>query len=376
MRFLTFILKNIARRRFRSTFTVVGVAMAVGAVVALVGISSGFQEAFLGLYQQRGIDMVVIRAHVTERLSSALDERIEASLRKLPDVRDVSPVLMDVVSFEDVNLIGVTVYGWRPGSAEFHNLDMISGRPLAAGDKRCVMLGTLLAKNLGKKVGDSINIYEDQPFEVVGIFRSFSMVENASMVVPLTELQRLTDRKGQVTMFDILLKNPADKQATAQLIKDIEGLGKGLAARTTQDYVSSNTQIRAGEAMAWVTSMIALVIGTVGVLNTMFMSVVERTLEIGILRAVGWRPSRVLHMILIESLLLSLAGAIVGTTVAVLLCRFLSGLPEANGLITGQISVSVILEGFMIALAVGFIGGGYPALRGSRLSPTEALRHE
>ncbi len=117
MRFLTFILKNIARRRFRSTFTVVGVAMAVGAVVALVGVSSGFQEAFLGLYQQRGIDMVVIRAHVTERLSSALDERIEASLRAMPEVRDVAPVLMDVVSFEDVNLIGVTVYGWRPGSA-------------------------------------------------------------------------------------------------------------------------------------------------------------------------------------------------------------------------------------------------------------------
>ncbi len=238
------------------------------------------------------------------------------------------------------------------------------------------MLGTLLAKNLGKKVGDSVNIYEDQPFEVVGIFHSFSMVENASMVVPLTELQRLTDRKGQVTMFDILLKNPGDQAATTRLIKEIEGLGKGLSAKTTDDYVSSNTQIRAGEAMAWITSMIALVIGTVGVLNTMFMSVVERTLEIGILRAIGWRPLRVLHMILIESLLLSLTGAVVGTAGAVLLCRFLSKLPEANGLITGQISISVIMEGFMIALAVGFIGGGYPALRGSRLIPTEALRHE
>jgi putative ABC transport system permease protein len=376
MRFLTFILKNIARRRFRSTFTIVGVAMAVGAVVALVGVSSGFQEAFVGSYQQRGIDMVVIRAHVTERLSSALNENIEATLRAMPEVRDVAPVLMDVVSFEDVNLIGVTVYGWRPGSAESRDIELLAGRNLAAGDKRCVMLGTLLAKNLGKKVGDSVSIYEDQPFEVVSVFQSFSPIENASMVVPLPELQRLTDRKGQVTTFDILLKNPGDHAATTQLIKNIEGLGKGLSAKTTEDYVSSNTQIRAGEAMAWITSMIALVIGTVGVLNTMFMSVVERTLEIGILRAVGWRPSRVLHMILIESLLLSLTGAVVGTTGAVLLCRFLSGLPEANGLISGQISISVILEGFMIALAVGFIGGGYPALRGSRLSPTEALRHE
>jgi putative ABC transport system permease protein len=294
----------------------------------------------------------------------------------MPEVADVAPVLMDVVSFEDVNLIGVTVYGWRAGSAEFRNLEIRAGRTLAAGDKRCVMLGTVLAKNLGKQVGDKVEIYEDQPFEVVGVFQSFSMYENAGMIVPLAELQRLTDRKGQVTMFDVMLKNAIDREATERLIKNIVGLGKGLSAMTTDKYVSSNTQIRAVQAMAWITSMIALVIGTVGVLNTMFMSVVERTLEIGILRAVGWRPSRVLHMILIESLLLSLSGAIVGTTGAVLLCRFLSKLPEANGLISGETSVAVILEGFMIALAVGFIGGGFPALRGSRLSPTEALRHE
>ena len=183
---------------------------------------------------------------------------------------------MDVVSFEDVNLIGVTVYGWRPGSPEFNDLKMLEGRILAPGDKRCVILGTVLSKNLGKKVGDSLNIYEDQPFEVVGVFQSFSMYENAGMIVPLPELQRLTDRKAQVTMFDIMLKDPADQAATDRLTKQIQDLNKGLAAMTTDKYVSSNTQIQAVRAMAWLTSMIALIIGTVGILNTMFMSVVER----------------------------------------------------------------------------------------------------
>ena len=141
-------------------------------------------------------------------------------------MRDVAPVLMDVVSFEDVNLIGVTVYGWRPGSAEFHDLQLIAGLALQPEDKRCVMLGTVLAKNLGKHVGDMLSIYEDQPFEVVGIFQSFSMYENAGMVVPLTELQRLTDRKAQVTMFDIILKDPGNQQATDRLIQRIKDLGK------------------------------------------------------------------------------------------------------------------------------------------------------
>jgi putative ABC transport system permease protein len=111
-------------------------------------------------------------------------------------------------------------------------------------------------------------------------------------------------------------------------------------------------------------------------LNTMIMSVFERTKEIGVLRAIGWGRWRVVKMILMESILLSLLGGAVGTVAAMLLTNVLSRFPIAAGFIEGNLAPSVILEGFLIALGVGLLGAAYPAYRGAQLLPTEALRHE
>jgi putative ABC transport system permease protein len=382
MYFATFILKNLLNRKFRTALTVFGVAVAVLAVVALVGIARGFETSFAELYEARGVDLVVVRAGTAERAGSSLPERIGAEIRELPGVRAVSPGLMDMVSFENRHLIGVPLQGWEPDSFLFEGLRVVQGRLLEAGDRGGVMLGVLLAKNLGKQVGDPLEI-EGQEFRVVGVYESFNVFENGSAVVLLRDLQALMDRPGQVTGFQVVLGDTPDRPAAVERVRhEIEALtdSRGrpwrLSALPTRDYVRSTSEIRMAEAMAWVTSVIALVIGAVGVLNTMTMSVFERTREIGLLRAVGWRPSRVVRLILYESLLLSLAGAAVGTLGAVGLVRFLSELPGAGGYVRADVSWAVIAEGLLIALAVGLIGGAYPAVRGARLDPVEALRHE
>src|SRR5262249_5390276 len=149
-----------------------------------------------------------------------------------------------------------------------------------------------------------------------------------------------------------------------------------LDPEPTQKFVHGSLHIRMAHAMAWLTSVIALFIGAVSMLNTMIMSVLERVREIGILRAIGWRSSRVVRMVLGESLLLSLAGAAVGTVGAVLLTRWLTTLPTVNGLISGMVSPWVVAQGLLMALAVWLVGGTYPAWRAARMLPTEALRHE
>jgi putative ABC transport system permease protein len=244
------------------------------------------------------------------------------------------------------------------------------------------MLGMVLAKNLGKKPGDKLEI-AGQEFEVVGIFESFNVFENGSAVMLLHSLQTLMDRPNQVTGFQVVLEDsPHKKELIKRVRKEInalrspEGRPWGIEALPTSDYVNSTSQIRMARAMAWMTSVIALVIGAVGVLNTMVMSVFERTREIGILRAIGWGKSRVVRLILYESLLLSVAGAAVGICAAVLLTRALTWWPLVNGMIKGDVAPAVLIEGFFIALAVGLIGGVYPAYRGAHLPPTEALRHE
>ena len=382
MRFYQFILKNLLQRKARSALTILGVAVAVTAVVALVGIADGFERSFRDLYEKRGVDLIVVRAGSSEHLSSSVPQQVGEQLRALPGVRAVSPGLMDVVSFEEANLTSVALQGWAPDSFLFDDLRLISGRRLQPGDEHGVMLGMVLARNLGKSTGDTIEI-ANASFAIVGIFESFNPLENGSAVLLIGSLQTLMDRPQQVTGFQVILENAPDKTASIERVRqEIESLRNsqgrpwGIAATPVRDYVRNTSQIRMAEAMAWMTSIIALVIGAVGVLNTMIMSVFERTREIGILRAIGWRKTRVVRLILYESVLLSIAGAVAGIVAALVLTRALTWWPMVNGLIRGDVAPSVMIQGFFIALAVGLIGGAYPAYRGAHLLPTEALRHE
>jgi putative ABC transport system permease protein len=376
MRFLTFVIKNLVRRRFRSLLTIMGIALAVGAMMALVGISRGFVDSFIELYQGRDIDLVVVRAGVAERLTSALDESLGGKIRQVPGVKQVTGVMMDVVSFSDLNLFGVPILGWEPNAFMFDNLKLVSGRTPTFDDGRVVLLGSILAKNIGKTTGDTLAVLEEEPFQVIGVFESFSMAENGSMIVTLAELQRLMDRHGRVNVFNIIADDRFDETAIEKLRGEIAAAAPGLSAMTTENFVTSDNQIRAARGMAWMTSMIAILIGSVGVLNTMVMSVFERTQEIGILRAMGWRKSRVVRMILLEAVVLSLGGALLGTAGAVGLTRLLSRLPAFSGLISSHFPPQVIGQGVLISLILGLIGGIYPAIHGAGLQPTEAIRHE
>ena len=383
MGFSSFIFKNLLRRKFRALLTALGVAIAIAAVVALLGLSSDLRRSAAERFEGRGVDLVVLRAGVAQRLNSSLNEAIGKRLETLKHVKGVAPSLTDMVSFGDTSLIGVPVHGWPADSFAFTSLKITEGRQLREGDAGQVMLGEKLAKELRKKVGDSLDI-EGSTFKVVSIYESANMLDNASAVIPLTDLQKLMDRPDQVTEFQVAVASPAEqrKAVVEDLRKEIESLrdanGKvlGLSALPTEEYINKNTEIKLIDAMAWMTSAIALLIGSVGMLNTMVMSVMERTQEIGILRAIGWRKARIVQMILSEAFLLSVFGAIVGILFAVTLTGTLATFSPAGSYLRSEISPTVICAGLALAGLVAIVGGAYPAIRGASLPPTEALRCE
>ena len=368
----TFIFKNMLGRRVRTSLTVLGLAVGIAAVMMLTGISRGFERSMTAIYRSRGIDLIVVRAGVSDQLSSNLDINLGGRLRAIAGVESVTPSLMDTVSFEEANLTSVLANGWEPGGLLMRSLRIIDGRPLLSTDRREVMLGRVLAMNLAKKVGQPVSI-AGEPFQVVGIYESESLFESGGLVIRLDELQRMMGREGKVTGFVIVAKPDVDSRA---LGREIETKVGGVAAVPARDYVQNNVQIRLARSMAAATTAVAIILGSIGLLNTMAMAVFERTGEIGLLRALGWRRSRIVVLLQGEAMTLGLLGSIAGAALAVVGLRLLLMSPGTRGFIDPDLPPVAFAIGLAMGLGLSVLGGLYPAIRASRLEPIEALRHE
>src|SRR6185369_14761084 len=271
---------------------------AVAAVVALVGVSQSLESSFLDLYTKRGGDLVVQRRGGAVQLSKGVELAFGERMKQIRGVREVIGSLMDMVAFEDKDLFMVLVNGWESNCPVLDRVHLLTGRRLQAGDKQAVMLGRILAANLGKQTGDHVQLY-GQDFQVIATFESFSVYENGAVFMLLDELQRQMDRPGEVTGFIV---NSSDKRprAIAEIRRRIEAMNPQIAATPCAEFVNSLTQMKIARTMSWFTSAFAIAIGAIGVMNTMAMSVFERRGEIASLRAMGWPKGRIGRLILSE----------------------------------------------------------------------------
>ena len=371
--FLAVICKNLLRRFVRSLLTVVGIAIGVGAVVALASIAWGFQKTWEEAYSSRGTDLIVTKITSRSPLPEPFSDQILTDLSALPHVQEVTGLLTDMIGLEDSPT--VMVFGWQPKSFLWDHLKLVSGRWPAGDDEKVAVIGTVAAEMLRKTVGSPIQI-ETTEFKVCGIFESSALIENGAIILPLRQLQKATDREARVNFLNLKLKPGTTLQDVDLLRATIKERFPSFKAFSAGEVAQNNTGIQMAKAMSWGTSIIALIVGAVGVANTVLMSVFERTHEIGILLAIGWRRARILGMILLESMLLSLIGGIVGIGVGFAGVKILQRTPIMQGKIEGYISADLLGLAILIALVLGILGGLYPAYRGSRLHPREALSYE
>ena len=240
------------------------------------------------------------------------------------------------------------------------------------GSSNELILGTTAASSLNKTVGSTINLFGTN-FTVTGIYQTGNFITDSGAFMSLNTLQNLTSNDGKISEIAVNVTDNANVTTVSQAIQNAypnqltTTTAAAEASRINQGLGFINTASLA-------ISLLAIVIGGIGIINVMIMSVFERTREIGVLKAVGWRSSRILTMILGESIILTLTAAVVGIIVGVVGVTVL--LMVTNAGFKPELTLSILLRALGIAFLVGIIGGLYPAFRASRLPPTEALRYE
>lgn len=365
MTFLDFTLKNLLRRPIRTILTVMGIGVGIGAVVALLGLARGLSQSWNDAYKARGTDIVVRKGSGLQ--AQPFDDKLVESVRKTPGVDVATNLLVETLSIEEVPLMIISGREW--GSYLWDSLKVVQGRLPNSPDEKAVVLGTLAAEALKKKLGDTVMI-ETEEFAVVGVVDGKAFVENGSIFLNAPHLQRIMQKENRTNFINIRLAKSADAQAVLkQLKQDLAG----YRVDTAHDDTSTNDGVKTFEAMNWGTSAIALLVGTFGVMNTMFMSVFERTREIGILIALGWRQARILRMIVFESVALCVGAGVIGILFGIGLLKVLAVTPWMSGKLEPYIGWDLSAEAMLLAIGVGLLSGILPALRCSKINPSAAL---
>jgi len=370
MTFLMIVLRGLMRRPVRTGLTLGGISIGIAAVVALVGISRGFEKSWATGMKVRGTDIVVnnMGGSLTP---TPFDAATRDRIAHLPHVEATCNLLVELMGVEDASMMLVSAREW--GGYEWGNLKLLSGRMPRDAAEPVVVLGQGAAEILKKKVGDPIQI-DTRELSVVGIVDGGALVENGSVILSLPLLQEITGNQGKINVIDIRVTPATTEAETKQLCEKIDVLVPEAKAMLAGGHIGNSQAYRFVQAMSWGTSLLAVLVGILGVMNTMLMTVFERTHEICILLALGWKRGRIVRMVLWESALLGLLGGIVGVLLGVAGVKILETTPAIRGLLEADLSPELLVTSVGIAVLVGLISGLYPAWRSSRLTPSVALQ--
>jgi putative ABC transport system permease protein len=369
MTFLDIVTRGLIRRPVRTGLTLIGISVGIAAVVALIGLSRGLVTSWSTAMKSRGTDIVIhnLRGSLTPKPfpASARDR-----IAHLPGVAATCSILVDLMSVENTELTIVSAREW--GCFAWDNLKLVSGRMPTDEKERAVVLGTSVAEVLKKKVGNTVQI-ETEELVVVGIVDGGAFVENGSIVLSLPLLQEITGNQGKISAIDVRVDPGTDTAGIKRLSEEMSRLIPEAHAESAGTHLEHSQGYRVINAMSWGTSLLAILVGVLGVTNTMLMSVFERKQEIAVLLALGWKRGRIIGMILWESALLGFFGGIVGVLLGLVGVNVMKNAPAIHGLLEPDLSFGLVLTAIAIAFFVGVLSGLYPAWRSSRLAPSLAL---
>jgi ABC-type antimicrobial peptide transport system permease subunit len=363
-------LRNLFRRPVRTFITVLGLGIGVGFIVALIAMVDGFVVSFNQMTGAGQVDLLAEQSKTSDLSLSEIDERTALSVRSMSEVASISKILVGISTAPGLPYF--MVYGLDPTEDYIRHFRVREGHMVERpGD---IIIGRFAANSLKKTVGETLR-FSGSGFRIVGIYENGSAYEDAGGLVLLHDAQQLFNKPRKISLLGIQLKDEYRGQAK-EIAAQITRVESDLTVSVSTGFVEQMQDMASTYAMLNTLIALTVVVGGIVMMNAMLMSVFERTQEIGVLRALGWRRRQVLSMVLVESLALSLLSALAGIGLGIGLNYLISREPSLGVFLTPAYSPQLFLEILALAVFLGMIGGLYPAWRASNLRPIEALRYE
>ncbi len=402
--------RNLATRPLRTILALVGLSIPILGVLGLFSLSGGLRS-LVGDTLSRIQGVVVLREGQPSPVFSDLPADLEPQIRALPDVTAVAGEVWKVApSIEDQSFFGSTVRSLTKGGPNqamksLFDQPIIQGQDIVAHqnlksaifpramvktsdggrfllpedhDKNRIVISTKIARDYAdaktgepKKVGDTLKIGEET-FEIVGLYNTGSMLLDVIIIMDIDTARRVVKvPKTSVSSFYVEASDPSQNEKLSELI---ESKLEGVDARGVNEILANfGDLMNQLDLFLLATVALALLVGVVGIINTMLMSTTERFAEFGVLRTNGWSRSNVLTLVTAESAYLGLLAGLVGFVLAVVFTTVANQFITTTGL-SLQITWKNALGGLLLSIVMGMLGGLYPAWKASRLVPMDAIR--
>ena len=360
------ILSNLWNRKTRTLLTILGIAMGVAAVVSLSALGEGMASGMEEVFTSSDADLMVAQKDAMMVLFSKVDESISADLERIPGVVEVTGTVVNIVQMDTVPYFIVTGEDTRGfGMAHYR---IVAGGPIL--QRKQILIGKLAAESFDKEVGEAFRL-EGATYRVAGIYETGTSFEDGGAVMSLSDAQRLFDQRYQVSYFNLRVN---DKTRIDAIRNEIEDRWPKLAATRSGEQTRQTEMLGMYRSFGFYMGIFAVLVGGLGMMNSTLMSVFERTREIGVLRAIGWRRRRVIVMILGESVIVALLGGVVGIGVGYGLTEAIKLSPAVSSMLVGAYTIDIFVRALGLSIGLGILSGLYPAWRASKLLPAEAMR--
>jgi putative ABC transport system permease protein len=359
-------LETLRRRPLRTFLTALGTALGIATIVALLAVAAGAQES-AGKFLDLGTsDLGVFQKDAADPTTSVLPISMVTRLRHLSGVAAATPLILLVADVKKTP--GAIVFGAEPKSFVTDRYVFTTGHQFTGAHQ--AVIGSGLAATLHLGVGDTLTV-SHRHFQISGIYHIGVTEQDDGAVIPLAAAQSISGKADEATTVAVSLSPTTSRQDGMRTIgHHFPGLlviGDGVTA----SRAGVNGELLSNISL--VLAVIALVIGGIGVMNTMLMAVIERRTEFALLSAVGWSGPQIATRVIIEGVMTTILGAALGLLLGIVGAHLLVSVLGAQEFVSPDVTAWVLGRALLVGVLLGVLGGLYPAWRAARVSPAQVL---